>query len=487
MSMPRDVRYDPLFQPLRIGPVTAPNRFWQVRHGTGMGNRHPAALAAMCGVKAKGGWGIVNSEYCPIRPSSDDTTAPDASLSDDGDTAAMAAVAEAVHQHDARAGVELWHSGARTRNVFSRGPLIRPDSILPETMPWQSPRMNRGDARALRDRHRAAALRALTAGLDVVYACAAHTFLLAPFLDPGVNTRGDGYGGGPAGRRAAVTLGRRGLPVVLAEAGEPGGRVTLEARLPAQSEWGRVIDRRPGQITRMPQVTLDRGSTMTAADLRETGIAQVAVATGSLRRADGRGRSPPSGAPSFADPRMLTPDAMLAGMRPAAGPAVVLDDQGYHIAAGLADLLAAEGREVTYGTPARVVAGWAAHAEEQAQLHARLIDRGVTIRTGQAVTALTSGGAQLACIYTGRASDIARGALVPVTSRGPRDAGRDLVGAALASLCRTGDARAPGHIAQAAHDGHAAARAHRTTLSPPRRQRAMPDLRPTWRPTRCPT
>jgi dimethylamine/trimethylamine dehydrogenase len=63
MSMPRDVRYDPLFQPLRIGPVTAPNRFWQVRHGTGMGNRHPAALAAMCGVKAKGGWGIVNSEY----------------------------------------------------------------------------------------------------------------------------------------------------------------------------------------------------------------------------------------------------------------------------------------------------------------------------------------------------------------------------------------------------------------------------------------
>ena len=36
----RDPRFDPLFQPLQIGPVTAPNRFWQVPHCTGMGNQH---------------------------------------------------------------------------------------------------------------------------------------------------------------------------------------------------------------------------------------------------------------------------------------------------------------------------------------------------------------------------------------------------------------------------------------------------------------
>jgi dimethylamine/trimethylamine dehydrogenase len=45
--MPRDPRFDPLFEPLRIGPVTAPNRFWQVPHCTGMGNIHQASLAAM--------------------------------------------------------------------------------------------------------------------------------------------------------------------------------------------------------------------------------------------------------------------------------------------------------------------------------------------------------------------------------------------------------------------------------------------------------
>ncbi|MGB5871614.1 MAG: hypothetical protein WBH04_15560, partial [Albidovulum sp.] len=64
--MSPDPRFDILFQPLKIGPVIAPNRFWQVPHCTGMGNIHPQTLATMRGVKAEGGWGVVNSEYCSI-------------------------------------------------------------------------------------------------------------------------------------------------------------------------------------------------------------------------------------------------------------------------------------------------------------------------------------------------------------------------------------------------------------------------------------
>src|SRR5690606_11132365 len=54
--MPREPRFDPLFQPLAIGPVTAPNRFYQVPHCTGMGFAMPETLAAMRAVKAEGGW-----------------------------------------------------------------------------------------------------------------------------------------------------------------------------------------------------------------------------------------------------------------------------------------------------------------------------------------------------------------------------------------------------------------------------------------------
>ena len=52
--MPRDPRFDILFEPVPIGPVTAPNRFYQVPHATGMGYRRPQTLAAMRGVKAEG-------------------------------------------------------------------------------------------------------------------------------------------------------------------------------------------------------------------------------------------------------------------------------------------------------------------------------------------------------------------------------------------------------------------------------------------------
>ena len=52
-TMTRDPRFDLLFTPLKIGPVTAPNRFYQVPHCSGMGHERPHTLAAMRGIKAE--------------------------------------------------------------------------------------------------------------------------------------------------------------------------------------------------------------------------------------------------------------------------------------------------------------------------------------------------------------------------------------------------------------------------------------------------
>ena len=71
--MSRNPRYDILFEPVQIGPVTARNRFYQVPHCTGMGHRMPQTLSGMRGMKAEGGWGVVNTEYCSIHWTSDDT------------------------------------------------------------------------------------------------------------------------------------------------------------------------------------------------------------------------------------------------------------------------------------------------------------------------------------------------------------------------------------------------------------------------------
>ena len=80
----RDPRFDCLFEPIRLGPVTSRNRFYQVPHCSGMGWKHPRMLAAMRGTKAEGGWGVVCTEYCSVHPTSDDAAHPFARLWDEG-------------------------------------------------------------------------------------------------------------------------------------------------------------------------------------------------------------------------------------------------------------------------------------------------------------------------------------------------------------------------------------------------------------------
>ena len=41
--------YDILFEPVQIGPVTAPNRFYQVPHCNGMGYRMPEVAGSHAG------------------------------------------------------------------------------------------------------------------------------------------------------------------------------------------------------------------------------------------------------------------------------------------------------------------------------------------------------------------------------------------------------------------------------------------------------
>jgi dimethylamine/trimethylamine dehydrogenase len=111
--MTRDPRYDILFEPVKIGPVTAKNRFYQVPHCCGMGFNWPQTHAKMREMKAEGGWAVVCTEECMIHPSSDYTPEPQARLWDDQDVKILALMVEAVHAHDALAGVQLAHNGAR--------------------------------------------------------------------------------------------------------------------------------------------------------------------------------------------------------------------------------------------------------------------------------------------------------------------------------------------------------------------------------------
>lgn len=194
--MSRDPRYDILFEPVKVGPVTAPNRFYQVPHCTGMGHQRPRTLAAMRGVKAQGGWGVVCTEYNSIHPTSDDLPHAYASLWDDSDVRAHQLMTDAVHEHGSLAGAELWYGGARSSNNMTRLVSMDVDSV-PNLAghPFQTRAMDKTDIRNLRHWHKRAALRARDAGFDIVYVYATHGYLVSNFLNPRMNTRSDEYGG----------------------------------------------------------------------------------------------------------------------------------------------------------------------------------------------------------------------------------------------------------------------------------------------------
>ena len=192
--------YNILFETVRIGPVTAPNRFYQVPHCNGFGYRMPQGLATMRGVKAQGGWGVVCTEEVEIHHSSDLAPYLEGRLWDDGDIPALALMAEAVHRHGSLAGIELVYNGFDAPNLYSRVPSLAPISM--GTIggsgydPVQTRRMDKEDIRNLRKWHREAALRAKRAGFDIIYCYAAHGMSAAiQFILKRFNDRTDEYGG----------------------------------------------------------------------------------------------------------------------------------------------------------------------------------------------------------------------------------------------------------------------------------------------------
>ncbi|MEL6482860.1 MAG: NAD(P)-binding protein, partial [Pseudomonadota bacterium] len=193
----RDPRYDILFEPVKIGPVTAKNRFYQVPHCNGMSRSYPSSMAEMRGVKAEGGWAVVCTEEMEIHHSSEHTPYVEGRLWEDRDIPVFAKMCDRIHAHGALAGAELCYAGAAAVNRYSReiplGPSARPVDY-PD--PVQVRAMDREDIRSVRRWHIDAAKRARTAGFDLIYVYAAHDLsILMHFLSRRRNRRTDEYGG----------------------------------------------------------------------------------------------------------------------------------------------------------------------------------------------------------------------------------------------------------------------------------------------------
>ena len=288
-------------------------------------------------------------------------------------------------------------------------------------------------------------------------------------------------GGGPAGLECAVSLGKRGCQVTLADSNEElGGRVNLESALPGLTQWGRVRDYRMQQLHNLANVELFPASTMTASDIAEFGADHIVIATGAKWRKDGVGRQHAFALPGTEQSHVHTPDDIMSGLE-LSGNVVVYDDDHYYMGGLIAELLNSQGANVTIVTPATDVSNFTHKTLEQETIQGRLIDLGVATRTATALKSIGKDSIEMTCIYSDQLSEIACDHVITVTARTPKDQlfheftakmkGSEDVN--VPQACCIGDCYAPGTIAAAVYSGHQYAR----NFGEPADDREVPFLR----------
>ena len=266
---------------------------------------------------------------------------------------------------------------------------------------------------------------------------------------------------GPSGLECALSLAKRGYEVTLADsANHAGGRVQREGALPGLSAWKRVIDYRIYQLSQLPNVRIFYQSKMGVAEIIETGIKNIFIATGSTWRSDGLGQSTRRKPLKIEDTAKIMPlDEILDGNLPPQNIVTIYDDEQGYIAGVIAELFAEKGKQVNFVTPASVVSPFTILTLEQHRVQKHLLELGVNIFCNQSLSKVHQKEVHLRCEFTGKISTIETESVVLITERIRNTQVYNELGKAkhLSTVELIGDALEPGLIVDAVFSGHLAA------------------------------
>jgi len=216
----------------------------------------------------------------------------------------------------------------------------------------------------------------------------------------------------------------------------------------------------------LENVSIYRESALEPEHVLEFGARHVAIATGSTWRSDGIGRDSGFPVPGFDGANVYSPDDLMSGRVPSAGPVIIWDDDHYYMGGLLAERCRAAGLDVTLVTPAATLSAWTVNTLEAVPIAKRIARLGIEVVTYTSVAGFDGSKARLISALTGAEIELPCAALVTVTARLPVDAlflGLDQISdrwgsAGIASITRIGDCWAPSTIQQAVYTGHKWAR-----------------------------
>jgi len=246
-----------LFEPMQMGKMEIKNRFVRSATYDGLADRGGEVSERQIELYealAGGGIGLIVSGLAPVHPSGKMSPTQNC-IFDDSFIPGLRRLTDAVHRHNARIAVQLFHAGRERARVDTKSQNNLAPSVLEDDPYFRGPHhaATDGEIWEIVESFGQAARRAREAGFDAVQIHGAHAYLFSQFLSPFTNRREDAWGGPLENRlrlhrevysRIRVKVGND-YPVLIklgVEDGFAGGLAFVEGKLAAEEIAGLGFD-----------------------------------------------------------------------------------------------------------------------------------------------------------------------------------------------------------------------------------------------------
>ena len=188
--------YRHLFTPLRIGPVTVPNRIVFSAHLTNYAadGLPTEQHAAYYGARAAGGAGLIITEEHSTHP----TDWPYEKLIHGFNPEVIGGykrITERVHAHDVPIFAQINHNGGQASSMYSRLPVWAPSPVADPLFREVPKAVEPHEIAEIVDGYATVAGHCVEGGFDGVELQCSHSSIVRGFLSPATNRRTDEYGG----------------------------------------------------------------------------------------------------------------------------------------------------------------------------------------------------------------------------------------------------------------------------------------------------
>lgn len=191
------MRFEAMFRPIQIGPMTVRNRFVVPPMGNnfaGTDGKMSAQSVAYYKERAKGGFGLITIEATVVHQGAKGGPRKPC-LYDDSTIESFKRVIDACHGEGAKVSIQLQNAGPEGNAKNAGAPIAAATSIPSEFGKDTPAELSTEEVYQLIEGYGQAARRAMEAGADAVEIHMAHGYLVNTFLSPRTNKRVDEFGG----------------------------------------------------------------------------------------------------------------------------------------------------------------------------------------------------------------------------------------------------------------------------------------------------